>query len=47
MLRIKRDINQEDFKSLTAILSDLYNFHSLEVMDRVSETQLQVAENSN
>ena len=24
-----------------------YNFHSLEVVDRVSETQLQVGENSN
>ena len=26
---------------------DLHNFHSLEVVDRVSETQLQVGENSN
>ena len=30
---------------LTAKLSNL-NFHSLEVVDRVSETQLQVSENS-
>ena len=28
-------------------LSNLNNFHSLEVVDRVSETQLQVGENSN
>ena len=32
--------------SLTFILPNLYNFHSLEVVDRVSETQLQVSENS-
>ena len=32
---------------LTSILSNLNNFHSLEVVDRVSETQLQVGENSN
>ena len=35
------------WKQLTSILSNLNNFHSLEVMDRVSETQLQVGENSN
>ena len=34
-------------KGLTSILSNLNNFHSLEVVDRVSETQLQVGENSN
>ena len=28
-------------------MSNLNNFHSLEVVDRVSETQLQVGENSN
>ena len=28
------------------MLSNLNNFHSLEVVDRVSETQLQVGENS-
>ena len=36
MLKIKCDINQQDLK--TSILSDLYNFHSLEVVDRISET---------
>ena len=34
-------------KQLTSNLSNLNNFHSLEVVDRVSETQLQVGENSN
>ena len=34
------------WKQLTSILSSLNNFHSLEVVDRVSETQLQVGENS-
>ena len=34
-------------KKLTLILSNLNNFHSLEVVDRVSETQLQVGENPN
>ena len=34
------------WKQLTSILSNLNNFHSLEVVDRVSETQLQVSENS-
>ena len=38
MLKIKCDINQQYL--LTAILSKLNNFHSLEVVDRVSETQL-------
>ena len=33
------------WKQLTSILSNLNNFHSLEVVDRVSETQLQVDEN--
>ena len=45
MLKIKRDINQQDFK--ISILSNLNNFHSLEVVDRVSEEQLQVGEYSN
>ena len=40
MLKIKCDINQQDLKNLN-------NFHTLEVVDRVSETQLQVGENSN
>ena len=34
-------------KSLTSILSNLNNFHSPEVVDRVSETHLHVSENSN
>ena len=34
------------WKQLTSILSNLNNFHSLKVVDRVSETQLQVGENS-
>ena len=34
MLKIKYDINQQDFKELTSILSNLNNFHSLEVVDR-------------
>ena len=41
MLKIKCDIKQKDFKRV-----NLNNFHSLEVVDRVSETQLQVGENS-
>ena len=32
-------------KELTSILSNLNNFHPLEVVDRVSETQFQVGEN--
>ena len=49
MLKIKCDILQQDLKKvdLGPILSNLNNFHSLEVVDRVSETQLQVGENSN
>ena len=46
MLKIKCNINQQFLKQLTSILSNLNNFHSLEVVDRVSETQLQVGENS-
>ena len=42
MLKIKRVI-----KYLTSTLSNLNNFHSLEVVDRVNEKQLQVSENSN
>ena len=34
------------WKQSTSILSNLNNFHSLEVVDRVSETRLQVGENS-
>ena len=36
----------KDKKKITSILSNLNNFHSIEVVDRVSETQLQVGENS-
>ena len=39
--------NRKIGKELTSILSNQNNFHTLEVVDRVSETQLQVAENSN
>ena len=46
MLKIKCDINQQDLKRVNH-LSNLNNFHSLEVVDRVSETQLQVGKNSN
>ena len=34
-------------KQLTSIFSNLNHFHTLEAVDRVSETQLQVGENSN
>ena len=44
MLKIKCDINQQYLKTVDLILSNLNNFHSLEVVDRVSETQLQVGE---
>ena len=47
MLNIKCDINQQDLKKgLSSIFSNLNNFHSLELVDRVSETQLRVGENS-
>ena len=39
----KRDVNE---KSQTSYLSNLNNFHSLDVVYRVSDTQLQVSENS-
>ena len=42
---VKKNINQQYLKS--SILPNLNNFHSLEVVDRASETQLQVGENSN
>ena len=49
MLKKKLDINQQDLKrgDLHFVKINLNNFHSLEVVDRVSETQLQVGENSN
>ena len=40
MLKIKRDINRQDFEI------NLDNFHTLKVVDRVSEAELQVGENS-
>ena len=43
----KRDINQQDFNIVDFISSNLNNFHSLEVVGRVSQAQLQVGENSN
>ena len=45
MLKIKCDIKIS--KEVMSILSNLNNFHSLEVVDRVSETQLQVGEHFN
>ena len=40
--------NQQDLKIVDLIiLSNMNNFHSLEVVDHVSETQLQVGEKSN
>ena len=42
ILKINGNINQH----FTSIFSNLNNFHSLEVVNRVSETQLQVGENS-
>ena len=47
-IEIKRDINQQDLEIVDPhIFSKLDNFYSLEVVDRASETQLQVGENSN
>ena len=37
MLEIKRDTNQQDMKIVEIHLSNLNNFHSLEVVDRVIE----------
>ena len=46
MLKIKCDINQENLKTVDLIFFNLKFFHSLEVVDRVSETKHQVGENS-
>ena len=46
MLKIKLAIKQQDLKA-TSILSNLNIFHSLKILDRVSQTELQVGENSN
>ena len=47
MLKMKCDINQQDLKRVALHFVKSDHFHSLEVVDRVSETQLQVGENSN
>ena len=46
MLKIKYDINQQYLKTIDLHFLNLNTFHSLEVVDRVSETQFQVGENS-
>ena len=47
MVKIKSDINQQDLKFADLhFFSNVDNFHSLEVVGRVSETQLQVGGNS-
>ena len=48
MVKIKCDIIQQYLKTihLHFVKLNLNNFNSLEVVDRVSETQLQVGENS-
>ena len=46
MLQIKYDINQQYLKTVDLLFVKSENFNSLEVVDRVSETQLQVGENS-
>ena len=46
MLKIKTGHLSTRFQNRSPpFLSNLHNFHSLEVVDRVSETQLQVGEN--
>ena len=45
MFEIKCDINQQDLKRVDLHLN-LNNFHSIEAVNRVSETQLQMSENS-
>ena len=47
MLKIKRDMNQQDLKIVDLIFANLNNFYSLEVVDRVSEIQIQVDKNLN
>ena len=44
MLKIKSDINRQDLIRVDLHFSNLNDFHSLEVVDRVSETQLRVGE---
>ena len=45
MLNKTRGINQQDFKIVDPILSNINHFHSLQVVNRVNETHLQVDEN--
>ena len=45
MLKLIRDINKHDLK-MVAILPNRNISHSLEVLDRISVSQLQVGENS-
>ena len=48
MLKIKRNINHPYLKIVDFhFVKSGYNFYSLEVVDRVSDTQFQVGENSN
>ena len=53
MLKIKCDINQQDLKRFDKmavtfeVFGQLLKLKLIEVVDRVSETQLQVGENSN
>ena len=47
MLKLKYDINQQGLKIIDLHFAKSQKFYSLEVVDRVSETQLQVSENSN
>ena len=42
---MKYDINQQCLKTVDLHFSNLNDFYSLKVVDRVSETQLQVGEN--
>ena len=46
MLKIKCDINQQDLKIVDLYFVKSEQFYSLEVVDRLSETQRQVGENS-
>ena len=46
-VNIQRDVNQQDFKIFDLYIVNVDNFHSFEVVDRVSETQIQVGKNSN
>ena len=47
MLKIKCDINQQDFKIVDRHFAKSEYFSLTKVVERVSETQLQVSENFN